>query len=371
MAKKILYLHNALGVGGGAEALRATVIKYINKDKYDIRLCCLVRKGEIGDEIERLGFNVDLLSTSDKIYNIGTIFKLCIYLLRNKVDILQTAFFNVNLLGRAAGILAGVPKIIVEEHSYYERYNPRLGFILRIINKYLSAFTYKIIACADIVAQRISLEENIPLHKFRVIHNTVDPERMRPVRGRDSLRKELNIKEGEIAIGFIASFAPRKGHVFLIDALDKCTKEVPGLKLLLIGAGALKSEIEAMVDERGLSARVSFLGLRRDIPDIISALDIYVQPSLAEAFSISITEAMSMGVACIVTDVGGNREIVGDDECGILVAPKDADALKGTIVRLAQDSDLRKKIGKAARERIARVFSPERYVNSLEELYDD
>jgi glycosyltransferase involved in cell wall biosynthesis len=181
----------------------------------------------------------------------------------------------------------------------------------------------------------------------------------------------LNIKDGEISIGFIASFAPRKGHIFLIEALHKCIKEFPDLKLLLIGTGALKSEIEAMVKERGLSRYVSFLGLRHDIPDIISALDIYVQPSLAEAFSISITEAMSMGVACIVTDVGGNREIVGNDECGILVAPKDVDALKDAIVRLAQDADLRKKMGQAARERIAKVFSPERYVNSLEELYDD
>ena len=347
------------------------MLKYINKEKYDIRLCCLVRKGEIGEHIEKLGFNVDLLNASDKVYNFTTLLKLYIYLLRNKVDILQTAFFNVNLLGRVAGILAGVPKIIVEEHSYYERYNPRLGFILRRINKYLSMYTYKIIACADIVAKRISSEENIPLDKFRVIPNTVDPERMKPASNRDSFRRELNIKDTEITIGFIASFAQRKGHVFLIDALHKCIRDVPGLKLLLIGTGALKSEIEAMVKERGLSDYVSFLGLRHDIPDIISALDIYVQPSLAEAFSISITEAMSMGVACIVTDVGGNREIVGEDECGIIVAPKDTDALKDAIIRLAQDEVLRKKMGNAARQRIAKVFSPQRYVNSLEELYDD
>ena len=342
----------------------------MNKEKYDIRLCCLVRKGEIGDEIEKLGFHVDLLNTSDKVYDLGAIIKLCMYLLKNKVDILQTAFFNVNLLGRVAGILARVPKIIVEEHSYYERYNPRFGFILRRINKYLSRFTYKIIACADIVAKMISEEEDISLDKFRVIHNTVDPRRMRSAINRVSFRKELNIEEGEIAIGFIASLAPRKGHIFLIDAIDKCAKEVSGIKLFLIGIGALRGEIEARVSEKGLSGKVIFLGLRSDVPDILSVLDMYVHPSLAEAFSISITEAMSMGVACVVTDVGGNNEIVGNDECGILVAPKDVDALGAAIVRLARDADLRKKIGKAASERIARVFSPQRYVNSLEELYD-
>jgi glycosyltransferase involved in cell wall biosynthesis len=371
MRKKIIYLHNTLGVGGGAEALRFTMIKYINKEKYDIRLCCLIRKGEIAEDIERLGFKVDLLNASDKIHSLATIIKLYIYLLRNRVDILQTAFFNVNLLGTIAGILAGVPKIIVEEHSYYERYNPRLGFILRRINRCLAKYTYKIIACADIVATRISVEENIPPHKFCVIPNTVDPERMKPGKTKESLRRELNIEEGEIIIGFIASFAPRKGHIFLIDALQKCINEVSNIKMLLVGTGVLKNEIEAIVEKKGLSEYIRFLGLRQDIPDIISLFDIYVQPSLAEAFSISITEAMSMGVPCIVTDVGGNREIIGDDGCGILVPPRNPDALKDAIIKLAHDTNLRKRMGKAAAERIYKEFSPQRYIHSLEELYDN
>lgn len=370
MPKKILYLHNTLGVGGGAEALRFTMLKYIDRYKYDIRLCCLVRKGEIGEDIEKMGFSVDFLGASDKFYNLATIFRLYRYIQRNKVDILQTVFFNVNLLGRIAGIMAGVPKIIVEEHSYYERYNPRLGFILRKVNKYLSRFTYKIVACAEIVARRISAEEKIPLDKFRVIHNTVDPERMRPQSSREAMRRELGIKEGEIALGFIASFAPRKGHIFLIDALHKCVRDAPYLKLLLIGTGQSKAEIEEMVKEKGLAERVNFLGVRHDIPDIISALDVYVQPSLAEAFSISITEAMSVGAACVVTDVGGNREIIGEDGCAILVPPRDTDALKDAIVRLAKDVELRERMGRAARERVAKAFSPQRYVNSLQELYD-
>lgn len=369
--KKILYLHNTLGVGGGAEALRFTVLKYIDKGKYNIRLCCLIRKGEIGEDIEKLGFSVDLLNASDKIYNLVTILKLYRYLHRNKIDILQTAFFNVNLLGRIAGILAGVPKIIIEEHSYYERYNPRFGFILRRVNKYLSKFTYKIIACADIVAKSISFEEKIPIDKFRVIPNTVDPERMKRRKNRDILRKELNIKEGEIIVGFIASFAPRKGHEFLIDALQESIKEFSSIKLLLVGRGALKNRIAEMVQEKGLSEHVLFLGLRQDVPDIISLFDIYIQPSLAEAFSISITEAMAMGVPCIVTDVGGNREIIGNDGCGILIPPRDSGALKDAIVNLAQDATLREKIGKEAAERITKVFNPQRYINSLEELYDN
>lgn len=369
--KKILYLHNSLSAGGGAEALRLTLLKYIDRARYDIRICCLERKGEIGENIERLGFRVDLLNTSDKVYNLIAIIKLYRYLRKNKVDILQTVFFNVNLLGRLAGILAGVEKIIIEEHSYYERYNPRFGFLLRGINRYLSRFTYKIIACADIVAKKISLQENIPEDKFCVIPNTVDPQRMLPAGNKDVLRKSFNIAEREIVVGFIASFAKRKGHKFLMEALEEIIKEVPRLKVLLAGTGALKDEITAMVEEKGMSRYVVFLGLRHDIPDILSLLDIYVQPSLAEAFSISVTEAMSMGVPCVVTDVGGNREIIGSDDCGIIIPPADPGALKDAIVRLAQDATLREKIGKTGAQRIACTFSPQRYVGSLEELYDN
>lgn len=368
--KKILYLHNTLGVGGGAETLRLAVLKYIDREKYDIRLCCLARKGGIGEEIEKMGFRVDLLNTSDKAYNLAAVFKLYRYLLKNRVDILQTAFFNVNLLGRIAGILAGVPRIITEEHSYYERYNPRFGFIFKRANKYLSRFTYKIIACADIVAKRISEGEHIPMGKFRVIPNTVDPQKMRPSKDRMVFRKELNIRDDEIVIGYIASFAPRKGHEFLVTAIEKMKEELPNIKLLLAGAGDLKDKIAQMAKDKGLSEHIVFLGLRKDIPDIIAQLDIYAQPSLAEAFSISITEAMSMGVPCVVTDVGGNREIIGSDTCGILVPAKDPDALAEALARLAKNRQLRQRIGQAAKERIATVFSPQRYVRSLEDLYD-
>lgn len=369
--KKILYLHNTLRADGGAEALRFTLLKYINKEKYDIRLCCLIRKGEIGEAIEKLGFKVDLLNVSDRIYCVGTVIKLYKYLVRNRFDILQTVLFNVNLLGRIAGIMAGVPKIIIEEHSYYERYNPQLGFILKRINKHLSRYTYKIIACANIVAERISTEENIPLSKFQVIPNAIDPQRMRSGKNRESLIKEFDIKEGEIVIGFIASFAQRKGHAFLLEALQKVIKEIPNIKVLLVGTGVLKDKIEAMAKEKGLMQQLRFLGLRQDIPDILSLLDIYVQPSLAEAFSISVTEAMSMGVPCIVTDVGGNREVIGSDGCGIFVPPKNPGALKNAIIKLVQDVALRKSMGEAVKERVAKLFNPQGYISSLEQLYDN
>lgn len=373
MPKKILYLHNALGVGGGAEALRLTMLKYINREKYDVKLCCLVYRGEIANDIEKLGFKVDMLNASDRGGgSLFTIAKLYWYLIRNKTDILQTVFFNVNLMGRIAAILAGVPRIIVEEHSYYERYNPRLGFIMRRINRYLSKYTYKIIACADIVAKRISAEEGIPLDKFKVIPNTVDPERMMPGKDKNGIRREFGIKEGEVVIGYIASFAQRKGHIFLLHALQKVLTEFSRIKVLMVGIGPLKEEIENIATENGLSDYILFPGLRRDIPEILSLLDIYVQPSLAEAFSISITEAMSMGVPCIVTDVGGNGEIIGNNnEAGILVPPADSEALKDAIIKLIKDTPLRKSIGRAAYVRISTVFSPQRYINSLEELYDN
>ena len=214
---RILYLDTRLAIGG-AQELRLGVLKYLNRDKYDIRLCCLIEKGKIGEEMEGLGFQVDVIRTSERLCDIRSLFPILAYLKRTKFDIVHTCLPNANLYGRIAALLARVPCIVSEEQNYCERYNTSLGFIFRPINLFLSRYTDKIIACSNAVAKRLSRDERIPQDKFLVLHNSIDPQKFEINCTKDEMRAKLGLGSDDIVIGYTGALSPIKGTIHLLKA---------------------------------------------------------------------------------------------------------------------------------------------------------
>lgn len=367
---KILYLQPSLGVGG-AEELRLTVLKYINKEKYNIRLCCLTEKGEIGKEIEELGFRVDVIGTSERLFNILSFFLIFAYLKQNRFDVVQTCLPAPNLYGRLAASFARVPYIIAEEHSYYERYNPYLGCLLRRINKILSKHTYKIISCSDAVKQRVAKEEKVPEDKFLTIHNAIDIKKFMVNCSKEEARTKLGLNPNIPVIGLIASLAPRKGHIYLLQAMQLVLGAYFETKLFIVGEGPLKKKLEAFVQQNHLSNCVQFFGTRRDIPLLLKAMDIFVSPAIKEAFGINLIEAMYNEIPCIATNVGGVPEVVTDGQTGILVPPANPEALAKAIKELLDKPELAKKYGEAGKRRVLEKFTVDKYIEQLESVYDN
>lgn len=367
---KILYLQPTLGVGGGAEELRLTILRYIDKEKYDIRLCCLAEKGGIGEEIEDLGFKVDVLGTSQRLFNVLSFFPILNYLKRNNFDVVQTCLSVPNLYGRLAAIMAGVPYIISEEHCYYERYNPYLGYLFKFFDEMLSRHTYKIITCSDAVKQRIAKEEKIDEDKFLTIHNAIDIEKFTINCSKKEARLTLGLDPGVPVIGFVSSLAQRKGHIYLLQAMRLIISAYPETKLLIAGQGPLRKELESFVEREDLHNSVCFLGLRRDVPLILKAMDIFVSPAIKEAFGINLIEAMYSGLPCVATNVGGIPEVVKDGLTGRLVPAKDPQALYQAVKELIDKPDLAEKYGAAGKRRVMEHFTADKYVKKLETLYD-
>jgi len=367
---RILYLHPDLGAGGGAEELRLTILKYINVRKYDIRLCCLAEKGELGREIEDLGFFVDVMGTSQRLFNFTSLFLIFNYLRKHKFDIVQTCRSVPNLYGRLAAMLAKVPYIISEEHCYYERYNPNFGYLFKIMNKILSRYTYKIITCSDAVKQRIAKEERINEDKFLTLHNAIDIKRFVVDCSKEEARLKLGLNPHVPVIGFVSTLAVRKGHSHLLQAMRLILYSYPEAKLLIVGQGPLRQKLEAFVERYDLNNSVYFLGLRRDIPLILKAMDIFISPAIKEAFGINLIEAMYSGLPCIATNVGGVPEVVKDNETGILVPPSNPQALAKAAKELLDKPDLAKRFGAAGRRRVLEHFTADKYIEKLENLYD-
>jgi glycosyltransferase involved in cell wall biosynthesis len=146
-------------------------------------------------------------------------------------------------------------------------------------------------------------------------------------------------------------------------------KEYKNIKLLLIGDGPLQHELIQRCEEYGIKDKVRFLGFRDDVIDLLSVTDVFVSPSLSEATSFAIMEAMGMGKPVIAANVGGNYELIDDGNDGILVPSGDFGAIANKISFLLQNNDLAIQLGHNAREKIKQNFTIEHMVKNYESLY--
>jgi len=226
-----------------------------------------------------------------------------------------------------------------------------------------------------IIANSRAVKERLRnLSRIRVVYNGVDeiPSLSREERNR-ARRQFLNSPD-DILIGTVGHFAPLKGFEDLIRAIPAVRAEIPGARFLFIGGSlysahlAYRSRLEDLIGRLGVEASVNFTGARDDLDRILPALDIFVLPSRSEGFGRSNLEAMAAGIPVVSTRAGGIPEVVEDNVSGLLVPPADPAALSRAIITLARESNLRKEMGTAGRQR-ARLFSAPRSVAGVEEIY--
>ena len=226
-----------------------------------------------------------------------------------------------------------------------------------------------------------------------VIHNALDQKRFTPTGSetRARIRAELGIPEEAAVIGIIGTVQEPKGHYVLVEAAASVVRDVPNVRFLVVGGGVgeeyantVKDGIKRLLGlpldnlERmqtltrrlGLEKYFVFTGHRADIPEVLSAIDVLVFPSLRpEGFGRPLIEAMAMGRPVVATDVGPTREIVGDDGA-VLVMPADARALSLGLVRVLKDRELVERLADAGRRRFLEHFTIEDMVAKVRDVYE-
>ena len=167
----------------------------------------------------------------------------------------------------------------------------------------------------------------------------------------------------------VGRFSLQKNHKLLIEAFALAVKECSRLRLWLVGDGELKSDIEKLVAEKGLSSYVSFLGIRADVAELLGQCDIFALPSDWEGVPLTVLEAMAAGKPVIATAVGGVPELVKDGETGILIPPQDTKSLAQAILKLATNPELGQQMGQRGQTRAKEQFDIARTTRNYESLY--
>ena len=312
---------------------------------------------------------IDLLRlTLDNLQAINLIRRI---ICKQKVHLVHSATAAC-WVGAIAARLAGVP-------SVYHVHDLTLGKPkwLGIIFGYVMALTADKIICVSEATLN-----SLPLHsiigpKAIVVYNAVNTEEFYPdpVRGQ-KIRREIGISPTVPLVGSFGNLDERKGQHVLIHAAARVVEQVLEAHFLIVGGESQHAKRNGygrwllhLVAEQGLSQRVKFLGPRMDVPDLMRAVDLVVQPSLIEAGPQVPLEAMATGVPVVATNVGGSREEIIDGITGILVPPGDPVALAEAIIQLLRDSKRRQRMGEAGRMRVKTHFELSQQARKIASIY--
>jgi glycosyltransferase involved in cell wall biosynthesis len=359
---KVIHIVEDLKVGG-LEKVIASIATGLDPKKFDVEVWCLARGGAVADWLRKSGISVKILKllTYHRPLNIA---RLAWCLRRSRADIVHTHGNFASTFGRLGAILACIRGVVAHVHTTDFSLSRR--HIL--IEKFLACFTRRIICVSQSVQDFVENIESIPAEKTCLIYNGAA--RLFRQEGKPISRSVWGFSAQDCIVVSVGSLVENKGHRILIDAARMLVPAYPSLRLLIVGDGPLRSELEEQVGRFKLSEHIKFTGVVKDIHRVLALADIFALPTrYREGLSLAVLEAMQNGLAIIGTRIGGIPEAVEHNRSGLLVPPGDAGALGDAIARLSADTKLRCAMGAEGKKRYEEQFRADQMVSRVESLY--
>lgn len=338
----------------------------MDRDKFDPVLCSLKKKGTLYPAFHKVVKDIIFLDKRDGV-DTNVYLKLKNIIKARKIDIVHTHNPGAFVYGTIGAKLAVVPVIVNTEHGY--------GFTITkrklIVESLLINWIDKTIAVSDALANEIRNRPFVRNNKVVRIHNGVAMRSPNKITPGVEMRKRNGFDAADIIIGNVGRLAEVKNHKLLIESFCIVKKQIDRLKLLIVGDGELRQEIDEMILRKKLERHVILTGERIDVLDLLNIMDVFVLPSKSEGISITLLEAMSIGLPVIATDVGGNKEIITNGVHGLLVGPNDPTQLAEKITYILRDCSLLRRLSSNAKARAEQDFSLDSTSKDYQCLYQE
>jgi glycosyltransferase involved in cell wall biosynthesis len=222
--------------------------------------------------------------------------------------------------------------------------------------------------CASDAIRQMLIADGVPAQRVTTVYEGIDLGRVEAAPKAD-LHAELWLPHQAPVVGNVAALVPHKGQRHLIEAAAIVVKEIPDARFVIAGEGELRPALERQIKEHRLEKHVFLAGFRPDILSVHKAFDVFVMSSVTEGLGTSLLDAMACGKPIVATTAGGMPEVVVNGRTGLLVPPRDHEAMAGAIVRLLRDEALRARMGEAGEARVREQFSSERMVQDTLAVY--
>jgi len=359
---KVLHLITSLEVGGAQHGLLLGLPRF-NPEKYEHIVCSLMDRMQMAEQFRQSGIEVHSLRINRKADLSGAL-RLHSLLKRVRVDILHTYLLHSNIIGRIIGRLVGVPTIIGSERTIGQA-----GKWDRILTKLTNPLTDAVEVNSQAGADAINQYLGVPKEKIELVRSGLDLKAYSTTSARPEMRADLNLNQDQHLVLYIGRLRPVKGVEYGLRAFAIASSSYPNLHMALAGEGEQRGYLQKLVADLDISHRVTFLGIRKDLPNLLAASDSVLMPSITEGFPRTAIEAMAAGKPVIATDVGGTSEAIINGSTGILVPPKDVNAMAKALGELIADINLQTRLGKAGMQRAQQGYPIENYVKRLDGLY--
>jgi glycosyltransferase involved in cell wall biosynthesis len=357
-------------VTGGAERVVLSLALGLAGSEVRPYILCLHGPGKVGEELAARGIPV-FSNLAESRFDPRIAARLAGRLRKESTDILFCLdHHDAVFWGALASKLAGVRRRVLSIHST-RLWGKSSSFT--ISDRMALPFYDRIVALAETHADYLERNEGIERSRIEVIHNGVDIQRYRPPASqeeRKDLRRMLGLPESSFVTTIVAALRPEKNHDMLLRSAAELGGNAECL-FMIVGGGGEEARLRDLAGRLSLEKAVRFMGEREDIPEILSASDLFVLCShpVVETFPLSVLEAMSAGLPVVSTRVGSIHIIINDGEEGILIDPGDQEALTKSIRLLMRDEPRRKIMGGRGRSAVENRFSLEKMIDSYAALF--
>ncbi len=374
---RLLFVALSLDVGG-AERHLSTVLPALVQRGWPVSLYCMNRLGAFAPEVAAAGVEVigppverepGVQSTVRRLYGTARAGARLTGVLRRLQPAIAHFFLpEPYIIGAPMALLQRVPVCVMSRRglNQYQRHWRGAAAIERRLHPRMTA----VLANSRRVAAELEGEGCRP-DQIGLIYNGVGVAGLGDAHDRLAVRRGIGIAPDALVAIVVANLIPYKGHADVLDALALIRDRLPvGMKLVCIGRDeGARAGLEQKVRALGLVDMVSFLGMRRDVPELLAAADLSILASHEEGFSNAIIESMAAGLPMVATDVGGNAEAVADGTTGFVVPPRSPGPLSEAIAKLATEPELRQQFGSAGQRRVRERFSLSASIDRYETVY--
>lgn len=359
---KILHLTFNMGIGGTEQVIRQIINTTSDVIHHEI-FCIDGEVGEIGNQLRQNGVNIVSHKRGPGL-DFRLIKHIRSYLIDGEFDVVHCHQYTPYIYGFLSSFGTRARLVFTEHGRFYpDRYRYKGIFI----NPLIALLTPAIVAISHATKAALVKYEFMPSRKIKVIYNGIeglskDSDKVRRV------RESLGIPLDGFVVGTVSRLDPVKNQVLMVEAFKRFLERYPDSWLLMVGDGPDREKLEDLTRKLKISSRVIFTGFITKPVDFLSSMDVFMLSSHTEGTSMTLLEAMSLGIPALVTDVGGNPEIVVNDESGLLSPAGSVDDFYNALCSL-RNPELAKRLAQNAKERFRQKFSAKSMSDQYRELY--
>jgi glycosyltransferase involved in cell wall biosynthesis len=376
----VLHPITRLIVGGAQENTMFTAA-LLDKRRFDVEVLCGPQTGSEGSIIEEvrdrnipLTILPELVREVNPFKDLSALWKLYRLMRSNGFTIVHTHSSKAGVLGRIAARLAGTPIIVHTVHgwSFHDHMAPLTKKIYVTLERLAAAFTDAMIVVAERDIRKGQKEGIGRRGQFHLIRSAIPLDEFQPDgANREVSRAELGLPQNVPVLGNVGRFSPQKNPLDWIKIAGILGNKLPDCHFLLVGDGPMRVEVENELAAQKISDRTILTGLRRDVPNMMAAMDVFLLTSLWEGLPRVIPQAMAMRLPIVAYRVDGTAEIIQNGETGYLCTPGKISGVADHCLNLLSNPALRLQLGQNGRELATREFNVQHMVNQIANLYED